>query len=331
MSEGLVFLWIDDESSMKTAAENLEENTRAKVYFYDLTNDDLAKIESLVEKHAPNLVIVDHKLNKTTGFCGLRKTTGATVSEVIKESNPQLPVVCITKVDLNRDITFAQRSAYDAVIDAAHLTDERQILVALAKGFRGINNEPPKNEEDLLQLLGCPDVDQIRLMQVLPSNLKTGFGQKGFASMLWRWIDEVLFARPGFLYDSLWSATLVGAKESSFIKVQEKLQAARYSGIFANDVCPRWWASKIQEILYKNSPTSEQDDPRLLGRAYLQIPEEEFSKCEISGKDPAETVAYTDTTNLNRKQVCLQLTDEHPGFQALLFFETIRIINEGEE
>lgn len=166
-------------------------------------------------------------------------------------------------------------------------------------------------------------------MQVFPKEVKTGFGDPGYSSALWRWISGVLFERPGFLYDSMWAATLVGARESSFLKAQEKMKPAMYGGIFANAVEPRWWASKMLEILYKNSPDGEQDDPRLLGRAYLEIPKQGYSKCEISRNDLPDTVAFTDTTDTKRRQVCLKFTKEHPGFQKLLFFEEMRIIREG--
>lgn len=126
----------------------------------------------------------------------------------------------------------------------------------------------------------------------------------------------------------MWAATLAGAKESSFLKNQEKMKSARYRGIFANKVEPRWWASRMLEILYKNCPDGEQDDPRLLGRAYLKIPKQGYSKCEVSRKNLPDTVAFTDTTNSKRRQVCLEFTEEHPGFQKLLFFEEMRIVKE---
>jgi DNA-binding NarL/FixJ family response regulator len=332
MSKGFNFLWIDDERARETSAKILEKNTGEKVNFYDLSGKDLAKeIERLMQIHDPDLVIVDHRLHNTIGALRDKlKASGATAAELIKDSYPHMPVVCITKVDPNKEITFAQRAAYDAILNAAHLTQENQILVVLAKGFRQIKEGPPKSEGEILQYLGCPYDDFIRLKQVLPHDVKTGFEQKGYASVLWRWVSDILLERPGFLYDSLWTATLVGAKESSFLKVQEKLESAQYSGIFANDVYPRWWASKVLEVLYKSGHAEEQDDPRLIGRAYLNIPPQGYSRCAVSHSDLPDTVAFADTTNQKRRQVCLEYTEEHPDFQKLLFFEEIRIIKEEE-
>jgi CheY-like chemotaxis protein len=330
MSKGFDFLWIDDEKHRETTAVNLEKSTGAKVHFYNVTNEDLAeRIGPLLHKHSPDLVIVDHNLDKTIGpLRNELKSTGASVAELIKDSHPQLPVVCVTKVDRDKDITFAQKSAYDEIFSATHLTRQNPVFISIAEGFRNINRRPIKKVTELLKRLGCPEVDLARLMQVLPKEIRTEFADPGYSSILWRWISGVLFARPGFLYDSMWAATLVGAKESSFLKAQEKMKTAMYGGIFANEVEPRWWVSKILEILYKNSPDGKQDDPRLLGRAYLDIPKKGYSKCEISLNDLPDTVAFTDATDTKRRQVCMKFTKEHPGFQKLLFFEDVLIIRE---
>ncbi|MGA3116515.1 MAG: hypothetical protein ABSF90_19000 [Syntrophobacteraceae bacterium] len=329
MSEDFHFLWIDDAPSMKQAAANLAAITDAEVGFH-LSDDGLApEIDKLMHEHVPDLVIVDHKLNWDLGASGTSlKATGATVAELIKDLYPQVPVVCVTKVDVDKEITYAQKSVYDYVIRADDLTRQSKVILSIAKGFRQINDKSPDGPEELLKLLDCPEVDRTRLIQVLPENI-TAFKPDGYASVLWRWIAEVLFARPGFLYDSLWAATLVGANETFFDKVKEKLRSARYSGIFANYVDQRWWVSRILETLYKTDSALKERDPRLLGRVYLEIPEQGYSECrEICGEEIPDTVAYTDITNKKRIQVSLRHTQAHPHFQKRLFFEDIRVIEE---
>ncbi len=332
MSEGFHFLWFDDDPSMKQAADSLAAITDAQVGFH-LSDQGLAQeIDKLIQEHVPDLVIVDHKLNWDLGASDTSlKATGATVAELIKDCNPQVPVVCVTKVNIDKDITYAQKSVYDYVVDAGDVTRQSRPILSIAMGFREIKGKPPKSPEEVLQLLDCPQVDYDRLKQVLPDNVKAEFVPGGYASLLLRWIMDVLFARPGFLYDSLWTATLAGANERVFNQVQEKLKPAKYKGIFANDVYPRWWVSRILKMLYKTELADKENDPRLLGRHYLEIPAQEYSKCEISGDDLPDVVAYTDITNKGRMQVCLQHTKEHPGFQKRLFFEEIRMIKgEGE-
>jgi CheY-like chemotaxis protein len=329
MSEDFHFLWIDDDPSMRQAANNLEAKTGAQVQFHDLTGQDLdKKIGNLVREYPSDLFMVDHRLDQTVG--NLRTSfgaTGATAAEMLKDSNPNVPVICVTKVEA-KDITLTQKSAYDAILSAADLNRQSQIILPIAKGFREIKTKPPKDEDELLKLLGCPQVDNDRLKQVLPDNVKTGIGQAGYASLLLRWIMDFLFARPGFLYDSLWAATLVGAKENYFNATQEKLKSATYGGIFANEADPRWWVSIILETLYKTDLSNEEKDPRRLGRAYLEIPPEEYSKCYVTGEDLPDTVAYTDTTNKKCVQVSLRHTQAHPGFAKLLFFEEIRVVKD---
>lgn len=331
MTDSLRFLWIDDDKSRETSAENLGAKTGAVVQFQNVARKDLAdQIRPLIQNLQSDLILIDHMLDKTTGVLRESHATGATVSELIKESYPHLPIVCVTKVDIDR-ISFPQRLVYDHVLSSAHLTRQGQLLVVLAKGFKQITDKAPQNENELLDFLDCPPSDRIRLMHVLPYEIKTGFARKDYASVLWRWLHDVLFYRPGFLYDSLWAATLTGAKENSFLLAQEKLRDARYSGIFANDIYPRWWASRILEILYANRGVPGTDDPRLLGRAYLGIPTQGYSKCGVSNKDLPDTVAYADASNQKRMQACLQFTKQHPAFQRLLFFEELRLIKEVHE
>jgi DNA-binding NarL/FixJ family response regulator len=111
MSEDFHFLWIDDAPSMKQAAANLAAITDAEVGFH-LSDDGLApEIDKLMHEHVPDLVIVDHKLNWDLGASGTSlKATGATVAELIKDLYPQVPVVCVTKVDVDKEITYAQKS-----------------------------------------------------------------------------------------------------------------------------------------------------------------------------------------------------------------------------
>ncbi len=332
MSEGFEFLWIDDDESRSQTAKNLEKKTGANVDFHNVAKKDIAQeIAGFLHKGSFDLVIVDHRLYEAEGALSDKlKSTGATAAEIIKDSNPGMPVVCVTKVDLNKDITFPQNLVYDASFNAARLNSQHPVFVAIAEGFRKVDREPPKDDNELLNLLDCPQVDRTRLLQILPKEVKTGIERKGYASVLWRWISDVLFARPGFLYDSMWTATLLGAKKRSFSNAKEKMGRAIYNGIFANRVQPRWWVSRLLEILYKNNPDDGETDPRVLGRAYLDIPGQGYSKCDISGKDLPDIVAFTDITNMKRRQVCLDFTEEHPAFQKLLFFEEMRIIKEDE-
>ena len=137
-------------------------------------------------------------------------------------------------------------------------------------------------------------------------------------------------AKPGFLYDRLWTATLLGIKEESFPKVESIFSGAKYSGIFADKGNERWWQSKLREILFLKFPESKEIYPWKLGRQLPGIDETDYSKCHASGEDFPETVAFTDEAAKKRVPMRLRYTVPHPGFEKSLFFEEIRMMKGAE-
>ncbi len=134
-----------------------------------------------------------------------------------------------------------------------------------------------------------------------------------------------MIKKPGFLYDRLWAATLLGIKEESFQKVEGIFAKAKYDGLFADDANVRWWQCKLKEILFSQFPDSEEVYPWKLGRELPEIEEDDYSKCGTSGDDYPETVAYTDEAANTRTPMRLRHTVSHPNFEKLHHFEEIRM------
>ena len=72
-------------------------------------------------------------------------------------------------------------------------------------------------------------------------------------------------AKPGFLYDTLWTATLLGLKEESFKKVTHLFKNAKYLGLFADKSNERWWQTQVRQIIYAKNPDDKSALPWLLG------------------------------------------------------------------
>jgi hypothetical protein len=130
--------------------------------------------------------------------------------------------------------------------------------------------------------------------------------------------------RPGFLYDRLWVATLIGIKESSFHKVEDTFKPAMYKGVFADSVEPRWWKASILEILSKEVAESGLSFEK--GRKLDRIEKKDYSKCHEDGSDYPETVAFEDETPSSKRYAMkLQNTVAHPLYSDMLFFDEIRL------
>ncbi|GAH64337.1 unnamed protein product [marine sediment metagenome] len=132
--------------------------------------------------------------------------------------------------------------------------------------------------------------------------------------------------RPGFLYDRLWTATLLGLNENGFKKVEKLFTTAKYKGIFADESRERWWKSELIRILSKH--VNVPGLPWEKGRSLPNITTRFYSKDYYSNfkEEYPETVAYTDETSNKRAQMKLKYTVPHPKYDKLLFFEEIRIM-----
>ena len=323
----ITFLWIDDESERIKASKSLEKSLRIKVIFEDVKEKDLGKeLQRILLGSEPDLVIIDHRLDKVSG--GIIKT-GSTTAEVIRERWTECPIVCVTAVRLE-DIDLQKKSIYDQVIEYSELFENYSFLISLAKSFKYLRSRRPKDINGVLHLLKAPSADRARLEAILPEELKTNYEDKSLATSISRWIRHFLIDRPGFLYDRLWAATSVGVKDTSFKKVQDALDEARYKGLFADEGNRRWWQTGIKEILYSKFPTDEAQYSWELGRQFNGVTKRDYSACYVCKKEFPEIVGFTDETARTRKPMHLSCTVPHPRFEKTLFFEEIRMMKAAE-
>jgi len=256
---------------------------------------------------------------------------GSTAAEVIREDWPTCPIVCVTGVKLT-DIDSHKESLYEEVIEFHNISDRYKTILSIAASFQRMKKSPPQDKEGFIRLLGTPEDDKERLRAVIPKELKDNdfYSDDSLLLSISKWVRKTLIARPGFLYDRMWVATLAGIKETSFFKVEEIFKPAMYKGIFAEEGNERWWQSKIRGIIFSRFPENDSIYPWELGRLLPGVDETDFSKCFYSKEDYPESVAYTDESAQTRAPMRLRYTVPHPGFEKSLFFEEIRMMAETE-
>ena len=186
----------------------------------------------------------------------------------------------------------------------------------------------PKNFVELQQLLKVPEDDKNRLEAVLPDSITANYGKSGLTFELSNWIRKILFSKPGFLFDSLWAATLLGVREDSFNKIEKYFTDALYNGIYVNEIQKRWWQSKLKDILFTKFTDSDEFITLRLADKFDEIEKSDFSICKVCKERYPETVAYTDEELGKRVQVHLKCSIPSKKAQKKLFFEEIRVIKE---
>lgn len=329
MSNKLNIFWIDDDSSRKKESESLGNRVKANVDFISVEKQVLLdELNKILSKQMPDLILMDHRLNDVKGS-GIE--AGSIAAEILREKWQDCPIVCITAVPL-KDIDLHKQSIYEAVFEIEKISEYDSTLLSIARSFQELQKKRPQDKDDFIGILKAPEDDRVRLESILPRELKNkeDYQDKSLLLNISRWVRHTLTAKPGFLYDSLWTATLLGIKEESFKKVEKIFEDAKYNGIFADESNERWWQSKLKEILFSQFPDSDSVYPWELGRKLPGIQESDFSKCYKSGEEYPETVAYTDEKAKTREPMRLRYTVPHPNFEKLLFFEEIRMMKGAE-
>jgi len=315
------FIWIDDDPRRRVSSDNLKSALGFLGQFVAVKGDYQDNLDELFNGSEPDLIIMDHNLEKST--TGVFKK-GSTFAAFIRETWNECPIVCVTGQDIDI-VDSQQRSLYEDVFSISQISKYYPTIRSISESFRILNRKRPKDIADLFDLMKAPVEDIDRLKTIMPIELKENFKDKSQLLNISHWVRNVLLKRPGFVYDRMWLATTLGIKESSLVKVESIFSRAKYSGIFADESNDLWWKSKALDTL--TNQIDEVGLPWEKGRKLPGIIKRDYSICYASGEDFPETVAFIDETkDSKRASMKLQYTESHPNYGDLLFFEEIRIM-----
>jgi hypothetical protein len=319
MSTRAKIVWLDDNPGRESTATDLG------AHFINVKGKDLApEVRGLLDRSSPQLVIIDHVLDKGAADTHPLFLRGSTIAEAIKEKWPACAVVGVTNVDNLTGIDLRTKGTYDALFPFHNFAKYFTRLSGIARGFRLVARTDPEPQK-LIRLLKSPNDEIERLRDSLTDDLKAPSQDASVASRMYRWVER-LMDRPGFLFDSLWSATLLGLNEAGFDKVKRKFESARYTGVFARPDEHRWWSGGLSDRLYELRPPKPSELSWHVGRRLPGIKKEDFSSCYYCKEEFPETVAFLDEASSERRAMHLKCTATHPFHKRELYFEDIRIM-----
>ena len=172
MREDISIVWIDDNPDREGVAENLAAAINVHVKFIDVNKREFEEqLKELISKGKPDMVILDHSLDQTKSET-IRK--GSTAATIIHEYWPSCPIISVTAVD-KFQIDYFQRSAYEAIFPVNRISNNYETIKSIVVGFRKMNQEYPKNSNELLNLIEVPkeEYEKIYLWFVLCSYLSS--------------------------------------------------------------------------------------------------------------------------------------------------------------
>ncbi len=315
----LRFVWVDDQQRKVEPYRGVIEagldGRRASIELLEVRDDVLEVLTAWVnenKKNPPHLLVIDHVFNAALPF-GLK---GSSVAHLLRGAFPKVPMVCVTAMfDRPRKFDQEDISEYTALFLYQQLEDHIEDLYAIARDFGRLHAEGKNVRSHLVAALKPPPRDKDDLMGVLPEEFQAERHATTEHRMA-RWIFNVLMARPGFLYDTLHTATLLGLTEPGFAKIQDQFEKARYRGVFATESRPLWWLSALRNRLFELAGGDAPDLPQLAGRSLTGIVEADFSVCYMTKKPdpPPDAVVDADTTrDAKRRVVRRQYSEKHPS------------------
>ncbi len=324
--KNLKFIWIDDNPERKKAADSMSRWLTVDIDFLELKGKPVnSELQNILSNPEPDLVLMDHSLDQAE-YSTIR--SGSSAATILREKWQTCPIVSVTGTDI-MDMDTRHRSAYEAIFQISSIFRSYSEILAIAEGFKSLKQKPPTGIQDILDHLNVPEDERVRMIKILPRELKDNFNNKSLLLEIYRWFESILFKRPGFLYDRLWASTLLGLNLEGFKQVEAKFNSAKYRGIFANNPNERWWKSELLSIL--GEEVNQVGVPWMIGRALVDNQESFFSRCYATNEEFPETVAAVDATNdAERHPMKLKYTDPHTAFENMLFFEELRIMKAAE-
>jgi hypothetical protein len=317
----LRFVWIDDRKEKvapyKAAIEaGLTAPRRiARIELIEVKKDILNALNDWLSKHGtppPDLFVIDHVFDVAVPF----RLRGSSVALLLRRTFPKTPMVCVS-ANVGRPGVLNQEdlAEYMTVIPYGDLSDKVEQLYAIARDFRKVEIGGSGVRQHLVDCLKAPPRDREDFLRVLPEEFQTQ-PHATTQHRVARWIYNVLLARPGFLYDRLHAATLLGLTEAGFEKIEPDFHRALYRGVFATQAEPRWWVSEIKRLLFSKAPADGPSEPQLAGRLLTGIRASDHSTCYISrvAEPPPDCVAFADTTpDAKLRVVRHEFTEQHPN------------------
>jgi len=326
------FLWVDDDAKRIAQYKATIEggipgkSWRAKVESLIVGDNLIEALQSRSQagQTKPDLVIIDHIFTRLNHPLKLK---GSFVANLLRGAWQDVPMVCVTSM-MARQAAFDQQdlSEYTAVFEYPRLDDHLEDLYAIARDFPRLKVTKADLRDDIVVSLKAPKDDRDSLKRILPEEIRT---QQHTTTQhrIARWVFNTLMKRPGFLYNTLRAATLLGLTERGYEKVAPLFEKAKYSGPFMTSKRPLWWVSELQRCLYAKVSDDAPDIPQLAGRMLPGITPKHHSVCYVSksAKNIPDAVARADTRSKTEHQVNSRFTAPDPddvgvfpGFESLL-------------
>lgn len=331
----LHFAWVDDDEEKvekyrgaieKSEFDGYGRVTVEPVIVQNSVIDSIVELESRPKRF--DLIVMDHIFSRARGPS--LKLDGASAAHLVRKVWPDVPIVCVTAMLPGRPRKLDQEdlSEYVAVYAYGELDQRLEELFAIARDFRRLSPKRGDFRKQLVELLKTPEAERDSVTRAMPNEFRSQ-AHSTTQHRVARWILGIFMQRPGFLYDRLRAATLVGLNEEGFSRVEGIFCDALYRGPFATVTRPLWWVTGLTDVAFAKTQAKAATTSQLAGRALPGIAAGNYSKCYVDdppGDIPDAVARLAPRRDL--RPVASKHTRRDPedvaslaGFEALLVIE----------
>jgi hypothetical protein len=318
-------LVLDDDPTREEAYRQMEASGEIEVDFHCLKDQDTSKvIQGLSDIDTPDIVFVDHMLDKTSAVSVKFMRTGKCVTPILREKWPAPPIIGVTaakKDCLDHD----GNNFYEEVFDFQDINQLEAFVLPIVNGYRSL--EDVSDVAKFVDHLNAPEGEAESILHSIPDELLT-LEVASFKHAMYRWFRRSLHSHPGFLYNDQWAAMTMGINNINFNVYADEFETAKYTGIWADIYAPRWWKKKLYELAIAER-ASARESVQAAACKRFKISEDHYSCCYKCGKPWPEVLAFTDEGLFSALYPAhLECSMPHPKGYLSQFFEEPRMIIE---
>lgn len=227
---------------------------------------------------------------------------GGMLAQWLREEFEHTPIVLTSRNGKSKRWRRVNPYLFDAEVSPDEMIQQPESVVAkcvnLITGYQKLA-QAPKTWAGLMEALGVESEDeQEQIAEATPPLLKQNGCTTWLVSEITPWVQEVLLAYPGILYDPLHAASYLGIDVAEFQKpdVQETMKDARYTGVLAPPE-GRWWKDRLVSAALDVMVEAGMSGillHRYFPEAFAQVHGRELARsaCVYSKKKPAPRVCY---------------------------------------
>lgn len=317
----------DDQQERQSLATLLEETAQIPVDFVNLEKKNvLDEVQSAVERLSqPSLVLVDHILTKATADSSVHK--GTSIVAILREKWPEPPVIAVTAA-YRECVKELVSDVYEAIFPIERFSDLVAYVLPIVEGYDVLRHEVT-DLAGLTNALGAPDAEKEAIRSSVPSAVKRSMGQTASTHYIFRWFRNTFHRKAGFLLDRRWTALSLGVAEKYFDRYEQRIEEAKYTGIFTDSANPRWWKARLYSLLLPESPRRFGVALQEAAQVSLSIAGDHLSRCYRCNEKWPEVLGHVDEASLDdadMRPLHLRCSCSHPLATPEPFYEERRVM-----